>query len=82
MNKLEKQIWDRYGNFELSHDKNKLIVDNINEFVQKHSIGFAEWSIKNYCCEILFSGLWYERNSENETEYTTEQLFKLYIETL
>jgi hypothetical protein len=33
MNKLEEQIWDRYGNFELSHDKNKLIVDNINEFI-------------------------------------------------
>ncbi len=82
MNNLEQQIWDRYGSFELSHDKNKLIVDNINEFVQKHSIGFANWSIKNYGCEFLFSGLWYERNSENETEYTTEQLFKLYIEKL
>ena len=82
MNKLEQQIWDRYGNFELSHDKNKLIVDNINEFVQKHAVGFAKWCIKNYCCEVLFSGLWYERNSENETEYTTEQLFNLYIEQL
>ena len=34
MNKLEQQIWDRYGNFELSHDKNKLIVENINEFIE------------------------------------------------
>lgn len=70
MNKLEKEIWDRYGNFELSHDKNKLIVENINEFVEKHCKAFAEFYFIN------------EFNSSKENCLTTEQLFNLYIEQL
>ena len=70
MNKLEKQIWDRYGNFELSHDKNKLIVDNINEFIEKHCKAFAEFYFIN------------EFNSSKDDCLTTEQLFNLYIEQL
>jgi hypothetical protein len=78
MNKLEQQIWDRYGNFELSHDKNKLIVDNINEFVQKHSIGFAEWlNINEY---MLIDNIWF--NLGHVTMLTTQELFKIYIENL
>jgi hypothetical protein len=78
MNKLEEQIWDRYGNFELSHDKNKLIVDNINEFVQKHSIGFAEWlNINEY---MLIDNIWF--NLGHVTMLTTQELFKIYIENL
>lgn len=30
---LEKEIWTRYGNFELSHVKNESIVKNILDFV-------------------------------------------------
>jgi len=70
MNKLEQQIWNRYGNFELSHDKNKLIVDSINEFVQKHCKAFAEFYFIN------------EFNSNRDDCLTTEQLFNEYIETL
>lgn len=70
MNKLEQQIWDRYGNFELSHDKNKLIVENINEFVEKHCKAFAEFYFIN------------EFNSSKDDCLTTEQLFNLYIKTL
>ena len=70
MNNLEKEIWDRYGNFELSHDKNKLIVDNINEFIEKHCKAFAEFYFIN------------EFNSSKEDCLTTEQLFKEYIQTL
>ena len=70
MNNLKKEIWDRYGNFELSHDKNKLIVENINEFVQKHAVGFAEFYFIN------------EFNSSKENCLTTEELFNLYIEQL
>jgi hypothetical protein len=78
MNKLEQQIWDRYGSFELSHDKNKLIIDNINEFVQKHSIEFAEWlNINEY---MLINEMWFHLG--HVTYLTTEQLFKLYIEQL
>jgi hypothetical protein len=67
MNKLEKEIWDRYGNFELSHDKNKLIVENINEFVQKHAVGFANF-IES---DEQYLHYW-------KSKYTTEQLFELY----
>jgi len=74
MNKLEKQIWDRYGNFELSHDKNELIVDNINEFVQKHAVGFAEWLNTNEY--ILINEMWFHLG--HVTYLTTEKLFKLY----
>jgi hypothetical protein len=70
MNNLEKEIWDRYGNFELSHDKNKLIVDNINEFIEKHCKAFAEFYFIN------------EFNSNKENCLTTEELFNLYIEQL
>jgi hypothetical protein len=70
MNNLEKEIWDRYGNFELSHDKNKLIVENINEFIEKHCKAFAEFYFIN------------EFNSSKEDCLTTEELFKLYKETL
>jgi hypothetical protein len=80
MNKLEEQIWDRYGSFELSHDKNKLIVDNINEFVQKHCIDFNRWCFDNYCYDYDLNQ-WREY-SEEWVPHTTEQLFKLYIETL
>jgi predicted house-cleaning noncanonical NTP pyrophosphatase (MazG superfamily) len=67
MNNLEKEIWDRYGNFELSHDKNKLIVDNINEFVQKHAVGFADF-IES---DEQYLHYW-------KTKHTTEELFELY----
>jgi hypothetical protein len=78
MNKLEEQIWDRYGSFELSHDKNKLIVDNINEFVEKHCIEFNKWlNINEY---MLIDNIWF--NLGHVTSLTTEQLFKIYIETL
>ena len=70
MNNLEKEIWDRYGNFELSHDKNKLIVENINKFIEKHCKAFAEFYFIN------------EFNSSKEDCLTTEELFKLYKETL
>lgn len=70
MNELEKQIWDRYGNFELSHDKNKLIVENINEFIEKHCKAFAKFYFIN------------EFNSSKDDCLTTEQLFNLYIEQL
>ena len=70
MNNLEKEIWDRYGNFALSHDKNKLIVENINEFIEKHCKAFAEFYFIN------------EFNSSKENCLTTEELFKLYIEQL
>jgi uncharacterized protein (UPF0276 family) len=70
MNNLKKEIWDRYGNFELSHDKNKLIVENINEFIEKHCKAFAEFYFIN------------EFNSSKDDCLTTEQLFNLYIEQL
>jgi predicted house-cleaning noncanonical NTP pyrophosphatase (MazG superfamily) len=67
MNKLEQQIWDRYGNFELSHDKNKLIVENINEFIEKHCKAFADFIETNK----QYLHYW-------KSKYTTEELFKLY----
>lgn len=80
MNNLEQEIWDRYGNFELSHDKNKLIVENINEFIEKHCIGFLKFIEGVYGFGNV-AGLWYRYANIND-EYTTEQLFNLYIEQL
>lgn len=84
MNKIEQElqnlivvaVYKDDNNFEEEATKNSYSL------LEKYTIGFAKWCIKNYCCEILFSGLWYERNSENETEYTEEELFNLYIKTL
>lgn len=72
MNKLEEQIWDRYGNFELSHDKNKSIVDNINNFIEKYCIEFAEWiRIENY--QTTSKDNWIGSDTKY---YTTKQLFE------
>ena len=74
MNKLEEQIWDRYGNFELSHDKNKLIVDHINNFVEKHCIEFAEWiRIKDF--QTTSKDNWIGLDMKY---YTTKELFEQY----
>lgn len=70
MDNLEKQIWDRYGNFELSHDKNEAIVNSIKEFVEKHSKDFAEFYFIN------------EFNSDIYNSLTVNELFQLYIERL
>jgi hypothetical protein len=43
MNKFEEEIEKRYGSFELSHDKNKLITDDIKSFTADVAIKFAEW---------------------------------------
>jgi len=43
-------------------------------------IEFNDWCIKNYCCEILFSGKWYKRNGDDETEYTSKELLQLFKE--
>lgn len=72
MNKLEEQIWDRYGNFELSHDKNKSIVDNINNFIEKYCIEFAEWiRIKNF--QNTSKDNWIGSDMKY---YTTKELFE------
>lgn len=39
---LEKEIWKRYGSFELSHHKNQAIVENILEFILNNRREFAE----------------------------------------
>ena len=43
---LEQQVWKRYGNFELSHDKNELIVKNIIEFIKGYSKSKVEEALK------------------------------------
>ena len=43
-------------------------------------VEFNDWCIKNYCCEILFSGKWYKRNGDDETEYTSKELLQLFKE--
>jgi hypothetical protein len=42
---LKEEIWRRYGNFELSHDKNELIVNNILEFILKERENIFESQI-------------------------------------
>lgn len=80
MNNLAKQIWDRYGNFELSHDKNEAIVKNIQEFVEKHSVGFAKWLSENYSTSARTPNKWL--NKYGGSFIKTEELFKLYTEQL
>jgi ribosomal protein L18E len=43
---LEKEIWKRYGNFELSHEKNESIVKNILEFVLKQREDYHKKKMK------------------------------------
>jgi hypothetical protein len=43
---LEKEIWDRYGCFELSHDKNVAIVQNILEYILKERREYAQIHVK------------------------------------
>jgi len=40
---LKEQIEQRYGSFELSHEKNVAITKNIEEFIDDVAIKFAEW---------------------------------------
>ena len=47
MNKFEEEIEKRYGSFELSHDKNKLITDDIKSFTADVATKFAEF-VKDY----------------------------------
>lgn len=82
MNNLEQQIWDRYGNFELSHDKNKLIVDNINEFVEKHCIEFGEFLGKYPDKNRNYKGNVLHAESKYDGAETTEALFKQYCLSL
>lgn len=82
MNNLKKEIWDRYGNFELSHDKNKLIVENINEFVEKHCIEFCNFMAKSEYHTWNEGKTWHKIENLMRVEVTTEELFNLYIETL
>ena len=82
---LKDQIWKRYGSFELSHDKNVLIVENIYEFVLKQqeetAIEFAEFIAKypnknkNYLGEILHA------KSKYDDFETTKGLFQEFIKT-
>jgi hypothetical protein len=83
MNKLEEQIWKRYGNFELSHDKNKLIVDNIKEFTTDVAIKFAEWCNKPDSKDVRQSNVVYVPSNNfywyNHKKYTPEELFEEFI---
>lgn len=48
MNKFQEEIQKRYGSFELSDDKNKLITDNIEEFITNISIKFVQYVLEHY----------------------------------
>jgi hypothetical protein len=69
-------------------DKNiiEYFEEGYNEHSKTHTLSddevveFNDWCIKNYCCEILFSGKWYKRNGDDETEYTSKELLQLFKE--
>ena len=43
---LKEKIWERYGSFELSHDKNVGVVENILEFLLKQRKAYAEFHVE------------------------------------
>lgn len=55
---LKEQIWQRYGSFELSHEKNVGIVENILEFILKERKAYAELHVKAALKAV------YEQNEE------------------
>lgn len=72
---LRKEIQKRYGSFELSHDKNELIVEDIYNFVLSEkkdiAIEFGRWLISNP--EISNSS----SISKETAEYYFEQFLKV-----
>jgi hypothetical protein len=66
MNKLKEEIDKRYGSFELSNEKNKIIVNNIEEFTTNIAIKFHKWA--------------FQYVKLNESDKTTKELFKEFIE--
>mgnify|MGYP003407496467 CR=1 FL=1 len=71
MNKFEEEIWKRYGSFELSHDKNKLIVDNIQKFISDVAIEFGD-----FCRKLPKDNKEILRETPN---CTIQDLFKIFI---
>ena len=77
MNKFEEEIEKRYGSFEISHDKNKLITDDIKTFTTDVAIKFAEWlSNKRY---IHQDRNLYLAPFPVVGILTTEELFEIFI---
>jgi hypothetical protein len=76
MNKFEEEIEKRYGSFELSHDKNKLITDDIKNFTSDVASKFAEWiadsKLHGYSKQL------YEAMIRHKVK-TTEELFEIFI---
>jgi len=88
MNKFEEEIEKRYGSFELSHDKNKLITDDIKNFTADVAVKFSEF------CQCLDNGTtFYNPFTKEEKESigfspfdclsdnlkTTKELFQIFI---
>jgi hypothetical protein len=86
MNKLKEEIDKRYGSFELSNEKNKSIVNNIEEFTSNIAIKFAEFLRINYQNSALEFDNYWEKVEQGEfclelgKAYTTKELFKEFIE--
>jgi hypothetical protein len=83
MNKFEEEIEKRYGSFELSHDKNKLITDDIKNFTADVAIKFAEWLVSNGIKADKLQNneiCWMKYiNSSHVNQGTTSELFKTFI---
>lgn len=82
MSKLLEQIKQRYGSFELSHDKNVLIIQNIEEFILKIMLKLLEF-IEDEGYIKYKDGRWYKRGSYRPWKLTTyykdEELLDYFI---
>lgn len=69
---LREEIQKRYGSFELSHDKNEIIVKDIYNFVLSEkkdiAIKFADW-------------IWKNCDEEYMSVHTWESIFEEFLKT-
>lgn len=82
MNKLKEQINARYGSFELSHNKNELIVQNIEEFMSKVSIKYGDY-LQKHCKPSLDAKHkydWFDMSTSKH--YTHEEIFTYFKENV
>ena len=57
-----------------------LLIDGIKKGKQENAIGFANWLSANYCS--VSSGWWFDPKGMTGNRHNTEELYKLYLETL
>jgi hypothetical protein len=77
MNKFEEEIEKRYGSFELSHDKNKLITDDIKSFTADVASKFGQYLSENYLIGYDNGEHFYMKGNGDSLDI--KELFEIFI---